>query len=105
MQTHLPRYAIGAYLGPASLAVFTALASIPTLTNLIANATAQAALPLLARDLRTSHVLFRQHVRMLVGSGLALGVLAVIATALLGRSIITLIYGPRSPSTTIFSPG
>jgi O-antigen/teichoic acid export membrane protein len=30
---------------------------------------------------------------MLVGSGLALGVLAVIASALLGRSIITLIYG------------
>jgi O-antigen/teichoic acid export membrane protein len=95
LQIHLPRYAIGAYLGSASLAVFTALAYIPTLTNLIANATAQAALPLLARDLRTSHVLFRQHVRMLVGSGLALGVLAVIATALFGRSIITLIYGPE----------
>jgi O-antigen/teichoic acid export membrane protein len=93
LQIHLPRYAIGAYLGPASLAVFTALAYIPTLSNLIANATAQAALPLLARDLRTSHALYRQHLRMLVGSGLALGVLTVIATALLGRSIITLIYG------------
>ena len=93
LQIYLPRYAIGAYLGPASLAVFTALAYIPTLTNLIANATAQAALPLLARDVRTSHALFRQHLRMLVGSGLALGVLAVIAAALLGRSIITVIYG------------
>src|SRR5262245_17146597 len=93
LQIYLPRYAIGAYLGPASLAVFTALAYIPTLTNLIANATAQAALPLLARDLRTSQGRFRRHLRMLVGSGLALGVLAVIATALLGRSIITLIYG------------
>ena len=93
LQIHLPRYAIGAYLGPASLAVFTALAYIPTLSNLIANAIAQAALPLLARDLRTSHALYRQHLRMLVGSGLALGVLTVIATAVLGRSIITLIYG------------
>jgi O-antigen/teichoic acid export membrane protein len=93
LQIHLPRYAIGAYLGPASLAVFTALAYIPALGNLIANATAQAALPLLARDLRTSNDLYRRHLRILVGSGVALGVLTVIATALLGRSIVTLIYG------------
>jgi O-antigen/teichoic acid export membrane protein len=92
LQINLPRYAIAASLGPASLAVFSALAYIPTLSNLIANAIAQAALPVLARDLRLSRVAYAARLRTLVRSGVALGAVSVLTAALMGRPVVTLIY-------------
>lgn len=92
LQINLPRYAIAVYLGPAALAVFSALAYIPTLGNLIANAVAQAALPVLARDLRVSRVAYATRLRTLVRSGVALGAVSVLTAALMGRAVVTLIY-------------
>jgi O-antigen/teichoic acid export membrane protein len=92
LQINLPRYAIAVSLGPAALAVFSALAYIPTLGNLIANAIAQAALPVLARDLRVSRVAYVTRLRTLVRSGVALGAVSVLTAALLGRALVTLIY-------------
>src|SRR5262245_45089957 len=92
LQINLPRYAIAVYLGPAALAVFSALAYIPTLGNLIANAIAQAALPVLARDLRVSRTAYVTRLRTLVCSGVALGVISILTAALMGRALVTLIY-------------
>jgi len=92
LQINLPRYAIAVSLGPAALAVFSALAYIPTLGNLIANAIAQAALPVLARDLRVSRVAYVTRLRTLVRSGVALGAVSVLTAALMGRALVTLIY-------------
>jgi O-antigen/teichoic acid export membrane protein len=92
LQINLPRYVIAMYLGPAALAVFSALAYVPTLGNLIANAVATAALPVLARDLRISRVAYVSRLRMLVRSGIALGVVSVLTAALIGRTLVTLIY-------------
>ncbi len=93
LQINVPRYAIAAYLGPAALAVFSALAYIPTLSNLIANAIAQAALPVLARDLRISRMAYVTRLRTLVRSGVALGAVSVVTAAMIGRAVVTLIYG------------
>jgi O-antigen/teichoic acid export membrane protein len=92
VQANLPRYVIAAYLGPAALAIFTALAYLPTLGNLVVNAAAQAALPVLARDLKASQASYRSRLRRLVLSGTALGVASVAGTALVGRSALTWIY-------------
>ena len=92
LQINLPRYVVAAYLGPAAVAVFTALAYIPTLGNLIANAVAQAALPVLARDLQNSRTAYARRLRILVQSGVALGVASVMAAVLLGRPVVTAIY-------------
>ena len=92
LQINLPRYTIAAYLGPAALAVFSALAYVPTLSNLIANAIAQAALPVLARDLRVSRAAYVARLRTLVRSGVALGAVSVVTVALVGRALVTLIY-------------
>jgi O-antigen/teichoic acid export membrane protein len=95
LQINLPRYVVAVYLGPAAVAVFTALAYIPTLGNLIANAVAQAALPVLARDLQVSRTVYARRLRILVQSGVALGAASVLAAALLGRSLVTALYsGP-----------
>jgi O-antigen/teichoic acid export membrane protein len=92
LQINLPRYVVAVYLGPAAVAVFTALAYVPTLGNLIANAVAQAALPVLARDLQMSRTAYATRLRSLVQSGVALGVASVVAAALLGRPLVTAIY-------------
>jgi O-antigen/teichoic acid export membrane protein len=94
VRANLPRYVVTAYLGPAALAVFTALAYIPTLGNLIANAVAQAALPVLTRDLRSADGVYGRRLRSLVQSGILLGAVSVLATALVGRFVLAAIYGP-----------
>lgn len=93
LQANLPRYIVAAYLGHAALAVFTALAYIPTLGNLIVNAVAQASLPVLARDLRTSLAAYRQRLRRLVQAGVGLAAISVLATIVVGRPIVAAIYG------------
>lgn len=93
LQTFLPRYVVAIYLGPAALAVFTALAYIPTLGNLLANAIAQAALPVLAADLRGAAATYRKRVRTLVQSGVALGLAGLLGVVLAGRPLLAAIYG------------
>jgi O-antigen/teichoic acid export membrane protein len=92
VQVNVPRYVIAAYLGPAALAVFTALSHIPTLGNLIVNAIAQAALPVLARDVRQSQAQYRRRLRALVIFGSALGLASVLCTAWIGRPLLAWIY-------------
>jgi O-antigen/teichoic acid export membrane protein len=91
-QANLPRYVIASVLGPAALAVFAALSYLPTIGNLIVNAIAQAALPLLARDFRLSRDRYRRRLSGLVVAGVALGVASVLGTALVGRSLLASIY-------------
>lgn len=93
LQTNVPRYVVAAYLGPASLAVFTALAYLPALGSLIANAVAQAALPVLARDLRESGVKYGRRLRRLVQLGVSLGTASVLAVIVAGRGFLSTIYG------------
>lgn len=93
LQVFLPRYVVAVHLGPSALAVFTALAYIPTLGNLLANAIAQAALPVLAADLRSATAGYRTRLRTLVQSGLALGAAGVLAALLAGRLLLGWLYG------------
>lgn len=95
LQINIPRYAVAAWLGPAAVAAFTALAYLATFGNLIANATAQAALPVLARDLRTSPALYRKRLQTLVQAGVALGATMVVATGLFAQPALALIYGAQ----------
>jgi O-antigen/teichoic acid export membrane protein len=97
LQVMLPRYVVAAVLGHAALAVFTALSYITTLGNLVANAVAQAALPVLARDLRTSPVAYRRRLRALVIAGVGLGAFALLATTVFGRAIVSAVYGTGVP--------
>jgi O-antigen/teichoic acid export membrane protein len=92
VQANLPRYFVAAYLGPAALAIFTALSYIPTMGNLVVNATAQAVLPVLAKDLRSSRSRFELRLRALVVAGATLGIVSVVSIALFGRTMLGWIY-------------
>ncbi|HSC28241.1 MAG TPA: oligosaccharide flippase family protein [Vicinamibacterales bacterium] len=92
VRVNLPRYVVAAYLGPAALAVFTALTHIPTLGNLVVNALSQAALPVLARDLQGSPARYRRRLRVLVALGVSLGLAGLLAAASIGRAVLAWMY-------------
>jgi O-antigen/teichoic acid export membrane protein len=93
VQANLPRYAIGTLLGPAALGVFAALSYIPTLGNLVVNAVAQAALPELARDLRSAPQRYRRRLLVLVTAGATVGAVSLLAAAVFGRQVLSFVYG------------
>lgn len=93
VQTNLPRYVITAYLGPAALAVFAAISYLPMVGHLVVNATAQAALPLLARDAQASRQQYRTRLRALVASSVVFGALGLAATVVLARPVLRVVYG------------
>lgn len=93
LQVNLPRFVVGSVLGPASLGVFAALSYLPVLGNLVVNAIAQAALPILATDLRTAPARYRERLLWLVAAGAVVGAGGLAVTALAGRPLLEWMYG------------
>jgi len=95
VQANVPRYVIASYLGPAMLARFAAISYVTMVGHLVVNATAQAALPLLARDVRHSQARYRLRLGGLVTSNIVLGSLMLVAGFVFGRPALVIIYGPE----------
>jgi O-antigen/teichoic acid export membrane protein len=93
LQTNLPRYVIASTLGPVPLAVFAAVSHLPLVGHLVINAASQAALPVLARDARTSSRSYHARLRVLAASALMFGILALVVAAVAGRLVLCAIYG------------
>lgn len=95
LNTNLPRYQIEATLGEGALGIYSALAYLMVALGIVVSAVGQAASPRLARhaasgDLRGFWELLG---RMLL-AGLGLGLAGVLGAALVGRPVLTLMYGP-----------
>ena len=94
LNTNMPRYAIEHHLGTVDLGSFAAVASFLAIGATLINALGQAATPRLA--LYFSDGDFPRFLRFtlrLAGLALALGVAGVLASALLGKFVLRLIYG------------
>jgi O-antigen/teichoic acid export membrane protein len=91
---NVPRYMISHFQGVRELGIFSALGYILTAGTMVVNALGQSATPRLA--LYAAHGKnrdFQSLSNRLLLIGLALGVCGVLAALVLGRQIITLIYG------------
>ena len=95
MQTNLPRYALASLLGPAPLAIFAAISHIPLLGHLGVNAASQAALPMLAKDAQQLPASYQARLSGLVASTIGLGSIALVLTIVVGRTVLSWIYGPE----------
>ncbi|MGE5243070.1 MAG: lipopolysaccharide biosynthesis protein [Betaproteobacteria bacterium] len=93
VQANVPRYVIASCLGTAMLAKFAAISYITLAGHLVVNATSQAALPLLAIDVRKSDARYRTRLGGLVAGTIVLGALAVAATIAFGREALIVVYG------------
>lgn len=94
LEVYIPRYFLEASIGVEALGIFTALASIFIGFELIARSFNNAAIPRLSQFLQENSIgcLNKLLVRLfLIGLVLALGLL--VGTLLLGRPLITLIFG------------
>jgi O-antigen/teichoic acid export membrane protein/glycosyltransferase involved in cell wall biosynthesis len=93
LQTNLPRYVIASVLGPGALAVFAALSYVTMAGHLVVNAASQAALPLLASDVRHSRERYHARLATLVGGMAAVGALVIGLSLVFARPVLVLVYG------------
>jgi O-antigen/teichoic acid export membrane protein len=93
VQSSLPRYVIALYIGPAALAVFAAISYVTMLGHLVVNAISQAALPVLARDARTSPRQYQTRLYRLVAASVGFGAIGLTATVMFGQPLLRSVYG------------
>jgi O-antigen/teichoic acid export membrane protein len=93
LQTNIPRYFLDSYGSRVDVGVYGNLSYLLVAGNLIVAAIANAVIPGLARDAageQWGH--FLRTLRLMIGSGIALATIAVIACALLGEPVLRLLY-------------
>jgi O-antigen/teichoic acid export membrane protein len=96
LNTTMPRYFIGAYLGARSVGIFAALAFLPNSGSLLVVALGQAAFVPLARYHADNNLSgFIVLLLKLLGVGLVLGVGGILFTAVAGRRLLALLYRPE----------
>ena len=96
LQTHVPRYFLGYYVGVAEVGLFAGLIALTQLGSLVVNALGQTASPRLAKyhmSGRRGEFLWLTGKLVLVGG--ALGGLGVMLAAVAGPQILGLAYGPE----------
>ena len=96
LNTNLPRYAIGHYLGARELGAFAAAVSFVTVGSTVVHALGQAVTPRLARHFsERDWGRFRGISVRLAGVVLALGAAGVTTAAVLGKFALALLYRPE----------
>jgi len=95
LQTNVPRYFIERTDGAVALGLFAAASQLTSSGQLFVGALGSAALPRLAAWHVAGDAAFTTLARRLVLGGLGLGVAGVLASALVGRQVLELLYKPE----------
>ena len=96
LNTSIPRYFVEGRLGSAELGIFSALASLLSAGSLVVAAFGQSIfLPVARACAALDRAKFRSYVGLATGLGGALGGVAVLASALFGRDILTHLFRPE----------
>jgi O-antigen/teichoic acid export membrane protein len=94
--SNVPRYFIANLLGHHALGIFAGLASLTTAANLLVNALGQAATPRLAKFFQEGdRAGFGRMSAQVAGIGVLLGLCTVAGSAIAGRWILGLLFGPE----------
>lgn len=93
LNTSIPRYFIERYGGERELGIFSALAYLMVAGSMVVNALAESAFPRLSKYYAAhNRAAFSMLLIKLVGIGVLLGSLAILAALIVGREILTLAY-------------
>ncbi len=96
LYTNIPRYFIEHYLGERELGIFAAMAYLIIGGSTVANALGQSTRPRLAKYYAAGNSkAFRTLLLKLVGVGILLGTVGVLAALIAGREILILLYRPE----------
>lgn len=95
LNTNIPRYFIGRYLGEAELGIFAAIAYLMAAGSMVTGSLAQSAIPRLAKYYSAGDVAgFEGLLLKLVGLGVLTGASGIAVVAVAGRRLLQLFYGP-----------
>lgn len=96
LNTTLPRYFIGAYLGTRDVGIFAAIAFLPNSGSLLVNALGQSAfVPLAKYHAENNLTGFLALLAKLLGMGVLLGLGGMFFAAVAGRWLLTFLYRPE----------
>lgn len=95
LQSNVPRYFIERTAGKAALGLFAAANQLTTSGQLVVGALGSAALPRLAAWHAAGSAAFGDLARKLVLGGALFGAAGVLASALVGRQVLALVYKPE----------
>ncbi len=101
LTSNMPRYAVEAWLGPADLGVFAAVAAFLAAGSTAANALGQSATARLARHFSRGELAeFREVAWKVTGAAAGLGVAGAAGALALGKPLLGLIYRPEYAAHT-----
>lgn len=96
LKTNIPRYFIEAHWDASDLGIYTSLAYMIIVGNTLVSAMSQACVPRLSKhyayDERDQ---YRKIIYWLMGIGVCIGCLGVLAAVISGRPLLTVIYSPE----------
>jgi O-antigen/teichoic acid export membrane protein len=92
--TSVPRLVLDKYAGTKEVGYFAAISSLLVVGNLMTNAVGQTVLPRLAKYFDHNRPAFKLLLGKLLAAAVGIGLLGVVASALLGRQILTLLFKP-----------
>lgn len=96
LSANVPRYALQRWFGSREIGIYSAIAYFIIVGNLVVNAFVQSASPRLARHAVGGELSqFRRLLLSMVGGAAALGVAGILASALIGKWLLGLCYGPQ----------
>lgn len=96
LQTNIPRYFLEHKLGEAEVGIFSALAYITAIGNIVTESLGQSVVPRLAHlHAQANRQGFRTFVAMLTAFGAVMGAVTVLVTWLAGREALSLLYRPE----------
>jgi O-antigen/teichoic acid export membrane protein len=95
LMVNIPRYFIESTAGAAKLAVYSAMAYIMTLGGIAIGSFLQASAARLARYYVEDLLLFHKLLFQLIAIAATIGIMGVLAAALVGRQFLAILYRPE----------
>jgi O-antigen/teichoic acid export membrane protein len=90
---HLPRYVLHYFHGDASVGYYSALVALIVVGATVIDAVGASGRPRLAIYLHENFVAFQRLLRRMLWMGIAVGISGVVGAALLGKMVLSLLYG------------
>jgi len=90
---NVPRYALGLWAGPESVAIFTLLVYFPMMAQLVVVSMGQTQVATLGNEFWADRVAFRSRVHMLIGAALGVGAVLLAGGGLMGEAVLAFLYG------------
>jgi O-antigen/teichoic acid export membrane protein len=93
LYANVPRFVLNRYIGASGLGIFAAINYLSMIGSMLVTAVGTAACPRLSQYAQNDQKAFRRLLSQLAAFAALLGVLGIVASSLIGRNLLLLLYG------------